>query len=65
VTLKARTDISLTDSRSRAKGFSRLADSAAVEQGLKTRRDVKRENEILAPFAAGARIDPNASRRLA
>jgi hypothetical protein len=32
---------------------------------VKTARDVKRENEILAPLAADARIDPNASRRLA
>lgn len=63
--MKTRTDISLTDSRSREKGSSRAADNAAVERGLKTKRDVKRENEILAPFAASARIDPNASRRLA
>lgn len=63
--MKARTDISLTDSRSRAKRSSRAADGTAVKRGLKTTRDVKRENEILAPFAAGARIDPNASRRLA
>lgn len=63
--MKTQANISLTDSRSHAKRSSRAADSAAVERGLKTKRDLKRENEILAPFAAGARIDPNASRRLA
>jgi len=53
------------EARSQAKRLSRAADSAAIKQGLKTVEDVKRENEILAPFASSARIDLNASRRLA
>jgi len=51
--------------RSTVKGSSRAADSAAIKQGLKTVRDVKRENEVFAPLAGRARIDLSASRRLA
>jgi hypothetical protein len=62
---KARTNMPAAESRSRSKSSSRAADGAALTQGLKTVRDVKRENEVLAPLAKSARIDLSASRRLA
>lgn len=62
---KARTNMSAAGSRSRSKGASRAADSAALRQRLKTVGEIKRENEVFAPLAGSARIDLSASRRLA
>ena len=63
--MKTRTNISTAESRFRSKGSSRAADSAALKSGSKTVQEIKRENEVFAPLAPSARIDPSASRRLA
>ncbi len=63
--MKARTDISAADSRFRSKSASRAADSAALESGSKSPGEIKRENEVFAPLARSARVDPGASQRLA
>jgi hypothetical protein len=65
VKMKTRTNISATESRIRSKSSSRAADRAALKGGSKTVQEIKRENEVFAPLAPIARIDPNASRRLA
>jgi hypothetical protein len=51
--------------RSIAKSASRAVDRAAVARGQQSVYEVKQANEAFAPFAVGARIDLNASRRLA
>jgi hypothetical protein len=53
------------ESRSLAKSASRAADRAAVAEGRRSVSGVKRENEVFASLAVGARIDLSASRRLA
>lgn len=63
--LKAQANIPSADARFRSKSSSRAADSDALKRGLKTAREIKRENEVFAPLAQGARIDLSASRRLA
>lgn len=63
--MKSQINISVADSRFQAKSASRAADKAALENGSKTAREIKRENEVFAPLARTARIDPGASQRLA
>lgn len=63
--MKSRADIYAAESRFRSKSSSRAADSAALKSGSKTVQEIKRENEVFAPLAPSARIDPSASRRLA
>lgn len=63
--MKSRTDIPATDSRFRSKSASRAADIAALKSGSKSALETKRENEVFAPLARSARIDPGASERLA
>jgi hypothetical protein len=53
------------ESRSLAKSASRAADRVAVAEGRRSVSEVKKENEVFASFAVGARIDLGASRRLA
>lgn len=53
------------ESRSLAKSASRATDRAAIAEGLRAVSEVKKENEVFASFAVGARIDLSASRRLA
>lgn len=53
------------ESRSLAKSASRAADRVLVAEGRRSVSDVKKENEVFASFAVGARIDLSASRRLA
>jgi hypothetical protein len=52
-------------SRSLAKSASRAADRVAVAESRRSVSGVKKENEVFASFAVGARIDLSASRRLA
>ena len=47
-----------------AKRAQRAADTDALASGLRTISEMKRDNEVFAPFAIGARIDLGASRRL-
>lgn len=63
--MKAQPNISAADSRFQAKSASRAADRAALKNGSKSAGEIKRENEVFAPLARSARIDPGASRRLA
>lgn len=61
-----RTKIEHLDSRERAeaKAKSRAADARALRTGRKSRAELKRKNEFLAPLVESARIDLSASRSL-
>jgi hypothetical protein len=50
--------------RARAKDVSRLADARAMSSGQKSASQLRRENEVFALLAAGARVNFSASRRL-
>jgi hypothetical protein len=50
--------------RARAKDVSRRADARAVSSGQKSASQLRRENEVFAPFVVGARVNFSASRRL-
>ncbi|MBA2451474.1 MAG: hypothetical protein H0V51_25945 [Chloroflexi bacterium] len=51
--------------RARAKQASRAADERMLATGEKSVAQLKRENEVFAPFARSAKIDLTSSRRLA
>jgi hypothetical protein len=63
--MRRKDNISNADARVHSKRASRAADQRAFAAGTKTIAQLKRENEVFAPFAANARIDLSASRRLA
>lgn len=50
--------------RAAEKQRARMADERALSSGRKSVAQLKRENEVLAPLAEGARIDLSASRSL-
>lgn len=50
--------------RAQAKEASRLADARAVSSGQTPTGQLRRENEVFAPFATAARVNFSASRRL-
>lgn len=50
--------------RAAEKRRARVADERALSSGHKSVAQLKRENEVLAPLATGARIDLSASRSL-
>lgn len=50
--------------RAWAKEASRLADARAMSSGQKSASQLRRENEVFAPFAIAARVNFSASRRL-
>jgi hypothetical protein len=50
--------------RAQAKAISRRADARAVSSGQKSASQLRRENEVFAALALGARVNFSASRRL-
>ena len=50
--------------RAQAKAISRRADARAEFSGQKSASQLRRENEVFAPLAIGARVNFSASRRL-
>lgn len=64
VAVNRSTNTHSADERLREKREQRAADSDSLAKGLRTISEMKRDNEVFAPFALSARIDLSASRRL-
>lgn len=63
-TMQPRTDRLDVAARTRAKDVARRADARAVSAGQKSVSQLRRENEVFARLAVGARVNFSASRRL-